>query len=649
MVLLIFGTVLSIITLIASIVLTALYQKIQNKTFWSPLSLFTVGFFLSVLFFLIPIHYFEFDAQSGCYVGLGLSFENSINPFLLSLLNTLQAFINDGSTETFESAALFAQGIGGEGLRQLYTVYAALLIVGAPILTFGNVLSMFKGVFHGIRFGLISSIFGNRRVYIMSRLSNGSITLAKDIRAENLNKKLKSVIVFTDVGDETDSELISSANVIKAIILKRKISELDLSHLKHMELFLIGEDENDNVNRALEITKKINKKADRTQTVHIFAFAHSRANGCVIDSANYENLLSVKLITDLNISDMTYREPDFRLRRVDIVRQFVWNEVQKMGFFEGDCGRPLSILIAGLGTYGLEFFKTLSWFCYYYKRTLEINIVDKNPNVRSIVERYCPGLLTVNEINPRYSVECFSAIDLETSGFEKLMNESSRLKKTTHVIVSMGDDNTNTEAAIYLRELFDRADPPKDGVPPKSETDEKTHIYALLYDDYPDSVDDPKNRCLINHKDDSYSINYIGGLNAKYLYKIVYDDRFEMDSFKQHVKWSKKTCEVFSEAILQYEQYEYFRLSSMAQEMYKRTLEKRFTDISDKELDANEHNRWILYMYSLGYIYNELRNDRAKTHYDLVKFDDLDEDEKLKDKYSVNTNTITEENDHVHT
>lgn len=461
MFLLIFGTLLSFIVFIASIIDLVRYRKSEKEKFLSPLSRFTGWFFLSVLFFLIPIHYFEFDAQTECYVGLGLSFENSINPALLSLLNTLQVFINDGSTETFESAAAFAQGIGG-WLRQAYTFYGALLIVGAPILTFGNVLSMFKGFFHGIRFGFIK----NKRVYIMSQLNNGSITLAKDILSQNGKTKPKSVIVFTDVNDEVNNELISSANAIKAIILKRKINELDLSRLKHIELFLIGEDENDNINRALAITKELNesKKEDHTQTIRVFAFAHNRANGCVIDSAEYKNLLSDKSIADDNISNETYSEPDFRLRRVDIVRQFVWNEVQQMGFFKGGCDRPLSILIVGLGTYGLEFFKTMSWFCYLYDRPLEINIIDKDPNIRSIAERNCPGLLTTADDIKNYSVEIFPDIDTETDSFAKLLNEAGargkRLRRTTHAVIALGDDNTNTEAAIYLRELFDRVNPP---------------------------------------------------------------------------------------------------------------------------------------------------------------------------------------------
>ena len=61
--------------------------------------------------------------------------------------------------------------------------------------------------------------------------------------------------------------------------------------------------------------------------------------------------------------------------------------------------------------------------------------------------------------------------------------------------------------------------------------------------------------------------------------------------------------------------------------------------LTQQERDAVEpveHRRWNAYMRSEGYIYSgspdrSSRNDLAKMHHDLVKFDLLTEEEKRKD------------------
>ena len=44
-----------------------------------------------------------------------------------------------------------------------------------------------------------------------------------------------------------------------------------------------------------------------------------------------------------------------------------------------------------------------------------------------------------------------------------------------------------------------------------------------------------------------------------------------------------------------------------------------------------EHMRWNAYMRSLGYVMNETRADRAKTHNDLRAWSELPSDERQKD------------------
>ena len=50
-----------------------------------------------------------------------------------------------------------------------------------------------------------------------------------------------------------------------------------------------------------------------------------------------------------------------------------------------------------------------------------------------------------------------------------------------------------------------------------------------------------------------------------------------------------------------------------------------------KKLMMLEHDRWIDYMYTIGYGYSENRNDLGKGHQDLVPYENLEEGEKGKD------------------
>lgn len=602
------------------------YKKTANGKRLSALSLFTACVFISVWLFLLPVNYISFGGEAGTVSEM---LSGWITALMMTLLNTLQVFINDGSTDTFILAAEYASDIPAVWLRTPYTLYAALLIVAAPVFTFGNVLSLFKGFAENIRFDLSR----RKHVYIMSQLNNCSVTLAKSIMSES-SEGGGRLIVFMDVNDDTESELIFAAKELNAVILKRTVTELDLVHFKKpVELFLIGSDENENVTRATAITEKLNKRCSK-QDMKIFAFAHSRASGRIIDSVEYGNLLNSANLSEVvsaNV-DFRYRCPSFHLRRVDVYRQFVWNELPKMGFFAD--GKDISILIVGFGTYGMEFFKGASWFCQLLGRKLEINIIDKNPDIDSVLMRYCPGLPTVNEkINPDYSVECISDVDIETDKFDRLLRDASetgaRLRRTTHVIIALGSDDADTEAAIYLRELFDRVDPLE------TAEREKTQIFALLYDDHLSSGDSPQNRSLINHKKTPYNINFIGGLSAKYNHGVICNYDLEEKGLKLHLNWEEKESEDIQDRLL-YEKFEYYRLSSMAQALYREELNEYMKAYPDdhkndeQRLKNNEHNRWIIYMCADGYIYGERRNDRAKVHYDIVHFNDLTDSDKVK-------------------
>ncbi len=88
--------------------------------------------------------------------------------------------------------------------------------------------------------------------------------------------------------------------------------------------------------------------------------------------------------------------------------------------------------------------------------------------------------------------------------------------------------------------------------------------------------------------------------------------------------------------------YEYNYMSSLASALHtvmkKKCnvpgIHKAVSERTPEELDICrrvEHRRWNAYMRSEGYRYSDKRNDMAKLHNCLVSFDDLPEDQKIKD------------------
>ena len=63
----------------------------------------------------------------------------------------------------------------------------------------------------------------------------------------------------------------------------------------------------------------------------------------------------------------------------------------------------LSVVIAGMGSYGLEFFKTLIWYCQFDGYKLVLTVLDKKADtaegesdIQTIIEHQCPDLLKNN-------------------------------------------------------------------------------------------------------------------------------------------------------------------------------------------------------------------------------------------------------------
>ncbi len=651
----------------------------RTKRVLSAIQVYTIGIFVSVVVLFIPIYYTSYD--------FGDTY-NFVRPFLISVHNSLRIFILDGEFD------IIVDSVKDQNvyLRVCFSLYAALLYVIAPILTFSNVLSLFKNVQGEVRY----KWHKNKNHYIMSELNEKSIALAKSIH----KKQKDAVIVFTDVfekNEEDDYELLMQARDMNAILLKKDISHLEFVRKKgDVEIFLIDDDESENVSQAVKITTELDKNNSK-HNVKVFVFSTKPSAAYIIDSIKYDNLLK-------HANDNDYEKNCFKLRRIDEKQQLIRNTVPKMKLFDiaNRNDKTLSVLIIGFGSYGMEFFKMLVWYCQFEGYKLQINIVDKHGKIEeeknyieSIINRNCPELLKHNRTNAdgdaQYDIRIFPGVDSLTYDFDELLAYdgeddqkkaiADRLKMTNLAFVSLGDDDMNIEMSIHLRGLFDRIN----GIKAKNNIDwqdEVVDIYSVVYDDhksgilYNEYISDSEAHILLNHKDIPYHIRFIGGIVSQFDYDNIYNAELEKCSYEHHRGWAdveekiykewlqagdtenlknhewyfseEKTEEAAAKARKKYEQYEYYRLSSIAKELYQREIksnpilsaatvctekEKKQTCTCDNcvRRKKGEHMRWIAYTRLLGFSYSEIRADRALKHDNLCPWGELSDFDKLKD------------------
>ncbi len=622
------------------------YRNISpTKRAFSTIVFYVAGVFIATVLVFIPIYYVSY-----CF-GDRYTF---VRPLFLSLHNALRVFILDGEFDIVKKAV---KGLC-EPLHVAYSLYCAVLYVIAPVLTLGTVLSFFKNFVSEIRYRFC----GKKTIYIFSKLNDGSMTLAKSIRNKYPDKK--AVFVFTDVyeqDNEISHEFALEASHIHAICLKRDVTQLDiLSKKGDVEIFLIDENEAENVSQASLLTEQFNR-VNKKQNIKIFVFAKGRENGYIIDSLNYGNLLDRALYAE-------FASHTFKIRRVNSVKQLVWRTIPKAGLFERCENKTISAMIAGIGSFGTEFFKMLVWYCQTEGYSLELNVFDKGRktdsgekySIESVLARQCPELFQMNPCNrdgeARYDIKCYDGIDFSNDSFEKLWEDEAtrkRLMRTSFVLVSLGNDDVNIETAVYLRSLFDR----KKGIVATNritDDEERPSIYAIVYDGVRSGVvSSGGDEFLKNHKAIPYHIHFIGSIEQQYDYDNVYDFDLEQEARRYHVEWlnvsyeevkdarkkhydpallpnmdTEKVTELIA-ADSSYEQYEYYRLSSLAKALHKKMLKDHQWPMTTKI----EHIRWNAYMRTEGYGDSKgaPRADRALLHDELVDWKSY-HDDKRKDR-----------------
>ena len=679
----VFG-ILSLFVLIATGCLTIKAYKGKNrgKRVLTSLHIFTLGVFISTVLIFVPVYYVSYD--------FGDSY-TLLRPFLISIHHAFRVFILDGEFDIIRDSVSGFWNL----LHILFSLYAGILYVLAPILTFSNVLSLFKNVKNEIRF----SWHKKRPYYIFSELNERSITLAESIIKDKDIKNNKPIIVFTDVFEqnkESNYEILLKAHDLNAILLKNDIVRLNVKNKKsRAEFFLIGEDESENVEQAIKLTQEY-KNECQYRPISIFVYSNKPSAGYIIDSIdkglytldksltasiedNPRTFLKEKLYSSKTI------DSGFYVRRIDsieaLAQQILKQDRVIDTIFNDNQDKIISVTILGMGSYGKEFLKyALSLFQILgYK--VEINVFDapltENGVKKELIKKLgheWPDIIddsnsksfVRNEVgDSSYDIRFFDNVDCFSSDFDRLFAQENcfrdRLKRTQIAIVSLGDDDKNIDAAVMLRSLFDMVNP---AINSKSGSRVKPVIFSVVYDDKKTSnLNCNQDGCgIVNYRGESIQIDFIGNLSYQYSYDRIKEKKaLEDKALRYHLDWLRRDAtnkkldkksdldelvDSVTKSTRAYMDYEYYRNSSIARAVHEELLECAKNYVKLHRVDEHpekclcdicamssitEHMRWNVYMRTLGYRYSPNRNDRAKTHNLLVSWGDLPELDKYKD------------------
>ena len=556
----------------------------------TPFYALFAGVFLAVFIGMIPMFAVMLHGEKGFLLKLGM----------FDFLQTLQVFtINVGADLILDNINKSATAISN-----VYSTYMTCLFFVAPILTFGFLISLFKNAVAGIAFRL----HYRKDVYAFSELNEKSLILAKSIK----NKFRNALLVFANVDNEEDaeiSELIESAKELKAIVFRKDILSVDFKkHSKESEvsLFAIGENESENTIQALKLIDKYNQR----KNTGLYVFSSGTEGEMLLANA---------------------RGGELKIRRVNEIRALIYRFLYDEGYklFESavqseDGKKAITAVIAGLGKYGTEMLKALSWYCQMDGYTVEIHAFDRDELAEDKFAALCPELMSekYNGVSipgeSEYTIQIHSGTDVRTKTFSEKMNE---IGNVSFVFVCLGDDTDNINQAANIRMLCERM-----GSNPV--------ITTVVYSsEEKEAIED-----ITNYRGQPYGIKAIGDLESSYSEEILVGSELEKLALERHLKWGKED---------EFWQYEYNYRSSMASAIHLKAriacgipgADKAESDLNPEERDIIEHlehRRWNTYMRSEGYVYSgspekSSRNDLAKMHHDLVDFDSLTEEDKRKD------------------
>ncbi|MBR6719482.1 MAG: hypothetical protein IKL74_01065 [Clostridia bacterium] len=497
-----------ILTLLALLALNFFNHNKRTRIF-TPGNVSFVGIFISAFAYFIPLYLLKgFDV----FPAILASFQHSFRIFGL----------DGGFTEFIATESYPAE------IEELYISFGAVLYAVAPLLTFGFILTFFKNFFSHLKY---KGCFWTE-THIFSELNEKSLALAKSLHKKSkpfLRFIPRSLFVFTDIIDKKEElslDLIEEAKEIGAILFRKDLESVHFKRAnscRKVNFYLISNDEAEKIRHAESIIENYDYEG-----VGLWIFS---------DDIRTELILAKNDVKNMSLT------------RVNDVQSLIYHNLDKNGINLFKRARKtdgekdvISAVIIGLGKYGQEMLKALTWFCQLEDYKLKISAFDADEKAEEKLKAMCPELMS-DKYNkkfifgePYYEITIHSGVDVAVPQFEELL---SKIDDATYIFVCLGNDEANLSAATEIRTICERINYSGDGRKPDIET--------IIYDSNVrkslgitwDNVENSGKEKLgaANYKKQPYNILMTGDLDTFYSEETVINSDLVADGFAAHTDY----------------------------------------------------------------------------------------------------------------
>ena len=566
----------SVIIFLAFIVIAIIFWILSKCGKKVPLTaghILFIGTFVSAVVYFMPWY--------------SIQLENGWQAFMTSVQHAFRLFSFDG--DFVEKVAEFKNY--PEGLKEFRVTVGSFLYLFAPALTLSFILSFFKNLISHLKY--IFCFWAPAHVF--SELNEKTLALANSIHKKAILGIIpKELIVFADIVDkkeELNLELIEKAKKLGAILFRKDIESIHFKRkysLRSVKFYLISEDESEKIRHAQGIINNYDYNR-----VELYVFS---------DDIRTEMLMT------------TNKTENIRVKRVNDIRSLVYDNLDKNGHnlflrarqIKGEKDKVISAVIIGLGKYGSEMLKALTWFGQLEGYKLKINAFDADEKAEQKFKALCPELMdekhNKNQIEgePYYEITIHSNVDISVPDFE---NRFKQITDATYVFVCLGDDEMNLNAAAKIRAMCQRIGYIGDGRKPDIETviydsnvkkrlgvswDEIKEYEEYCADKKAFEKKHPNKKPVYgatNFKNQMHQILMIGDLKNFYSYDTIIDSDLIKAGFEIHLGYNldyQKVCLAESRMLEEWNQFVMDYELTEAWEKYLSNWKK------DNEIKADE-------------------------------------------------------------
>lgn len=470
-------------------------------------------------------------------------------------------------------------GIASSIGAQCYIMLLGVLHVSLPALSAVTAVTVLFRCFSTLQVHFANN--RKRPLFVFSEVNERSLHLAKSLR------HIQCDIIFA--GSDGDAWSDQQQGRHAPIFKEEAISELSIRGKKGKDIyfFCMSGDEDLSLSHCLQLIEKYASLSEAEQEhIHIYQFSRHQDFAVFVDSAD-KNALDVQCINEYEmlIYNLLDRHPLIR-----------------------SAGSDIHVLLHGLSDINVIALRAIAWCGQISGLSLRISVVGVNIAHRiQDLRLNVPGLFT-----QRYNIRFF---DCETEN-DVAQTIGRECADVSYVIVSEETDNLTMERGILLRRLFYKLDPNFAACPP---------IFCY--------IKEPSKFKLIQHlataesnpkRKMSYDLIPFGSLEEIYTYEKLVDSDLEKLAKNVHLAYE----EIFSDgeidvkqALKRYNVFEVNKRSNRANALHIRyklrmlgldytadpdaqavRIQDYYTDESLERMSVSEHDRWMAFLETEGWI-----------------------------------------------